>query len=409
MPTAFAAIEIELDRFSISIAIRFTISRAPTRRDLVAETRDQMIAQGCCRISDFMRPTAVEAMRQRGAVVARPHLLVDAGPQSLLLRRRRVTSCRPPEADVSAPRERLHQCRPVADRLSAASDLRLGCDVALRVGVPRCAASHLPLGRPARPQPVRRARPGSAFPMALRWQRVHRQPDGSEGRRAVGCSNTCPTFGGPTRRTSSASHRVEPAGTTRCGRLDLDSRRPAVVRGALLDAPRHADRGSNDSLRRATHVRLRSVSHESLLPLDVGLRPRDRAACRARSVVRRRVDGLNARRAARRVHRSREHGWADGAEPVPGGLRSRCLRPRPSETGGDCRLRGTVRCRRQLRCSRRRLRADIAARTGTRLARLPSRSSPRCPQARSGSTSAPTTWTVPRGLVRSPPRTASQS
>lgn len=63
MPTAFAAAEIDLDRF-------IDLDRYPvhdltnaTRSALVAETRDQMRALGCCRISNFVRPEAVAAMR----------------------------------------------------------------------------------------------------------------------------------------------------------------------------------------------------------------------------------------------------------------------------------------------------------------------------------------------------------
>lgn len=47
---------VDLDRFPIH---RIDSS---VRSDLVADTRDQMDAVGCCRISDFIRPEAVEAM-----------------------------------------------------------------------------------------------------------------------------------------------------------------------------------------------------------------------------------------------------------------------------------------------------------------------------------------------------------
>jgi hypothetical protein len=63
MATAFAAVEIDLNRF-------IDLDRYPvhdvtdsTRRELVAETRDQMIGKGCFRIPQFLRPEAVDAMR----------------------------------------------------------------------------------------------------------------------------------------------------------------------------------------------------------------------------------------------------------------------------------------------------------------------------------------------------------
>lgn len=63
MATAFAAVEIDLDQF-------IDLDRYPihdltnaTRRHLVNETRDQMLATGCFRIPQFVRSGAVEAMR----------------------------------------------------------------------------------------------------------------------------------------------------------------------------------------------------------------------------------------------------------------------------------------------------------------------------------------------------------
>lgn len=45
---------------------RYPIHRldSPVRAELVADTRAQMDAVGCCRISDFIRPQAIEAMRE---------------------------------------------------------------------------------------------------------------------------------------------------------------------------------------------------------------------------------------------------------------------------------------------------------------------------------------------------------
>ncbi len=63
MPTAFAEFEnsledvIDLDNFPIHLLAN------RRRTDLVAETRAQMDDVGCCRISNFVRPEAVEIMR----------------------------------------------------------------------------------------------------------------------------------------------------------------------------------------------------------------------------------------------------------------------------------------------------------------------------------------------------------
>ncbi len=63
MPTAFAEYEnslediVDLDEFPIHLLAN------RRRAELVAETRSQMDTVGCCRISDFIRPEAVEAMR----------------------------------------------------------------------------------------------------------------------------------------------------------------------------------------------------------------------------------------------------------------------------------------------------------------------------------------------------------
>ena len=63
MPTAFAEFEnsleevIDLDTFPIHLLA------GRRRAELVADTRAQMDAVGCCRISDFVRPEAIEAMR----------------------------------------------------------------------------------------------------------------------------------------------------------------------------------------------------------------------------------------------------------------------------------------------------------------------------------------------------------
>ena len=61
MATAFAAVEIDLDRFIDLDRYPVHDVTDPTRRDLVAETRDQMGGKGCFRIPQFLRPEAVDA------------------------------------------------------------------------------------------------------------------------------------------------------------------------------------------------------------------------------------------------------------------------------------------------------------------------------------------------------------
>jgi hypothetical protein len=63
MPTAFAATEIDLDELVDLDRYPIHDLTSSDRTELVAETRGQMTTQGCCRISDFVRPAAVDRMR----------------------------------------------------------------------------------------------------------------------------------------------------------------------------------------------------------------------------------------------------------------------------------------------------------------------------------------------------------
>src|SRR3954471_20818167 len=63
MPSAFSASEIELD--ALVALDRYPIHdlTSSVRDALVADARDQMAAYGCCRMSNFVRPDAVERMQ----------------------------------------------------------------------------------------------------------------------------------------------------------------------------------------------------------------------------------------------------------------------------------------------------------------------------------------------------------
>ncbi len=63
MPTAFAAAEIDLDRFVDLDRYPIHDLTSPVRGELIAETRGQMGSLGCCRIPGFLRGEAVDAMR----------------------------------------------------------------------------------------------------------------------------------------------------------------------------------------------------------------------------------------------------------------------------------------------------------------------------------------------------------
>ncbi len=63
MTTAFAATEIDLNRFIDLDQYPVHDLTSATRRELVGETREQMAFKGCFRIPRFIRPEAVEEMR----------------------------------------------------------------------------------------------------------------------------------------------------------------------------------------------------------------------------------------------------------------------------------------------------------------------------------------------------------
>tara|TARA_B100000676_G_scaffold270737_1_gene287654 strand:- start:159 stop:344 length:186 start_codon:yes stop_codon:yes gene_type:complete len=60
MPTAFAEHENPLEEIVNLDAFPIHLLASRRRADLVADTRAQMDAVGCCRISDFIRPEALE-------------------------------------------------------------------------------------------------------------------------------------------------------------------------------------------------------------------------------------------------------------------------------------------------------------------------------------------------------------
>ncbi len=64
MPTAFSAAEIALEEFIDLDAYPIHELTNATRHDLIGDTRRQMNAIGCCRLSDFVRPEAVDRMRR---------------------------------------------------------------------------------------------------------------------------------------------------------------------------------------------------------------------------------------------------------------------------------------------------------------------------------------------------------
>ena len=109
MATAFAAVEIDLDRFIDLDRYPVHDLTSTIRRDLVAETRDQMMGKGCFRIPQFLRPAAVETMRLEAEALHDQVSWSQRRPQSLFLGRRRIASRRPSEAHVPTSREWLHQ------------------------------------------------------------------------------------------------------------------------------------------------------------------------------------------------------------------------------------------------------------------------------------------------------------
>lgn len=69
MPTAFAAAEIVLEDLLDLDAYPIQQLTHPVRAELVAETRSQMQALGCCRIPDFVRPGTVALMQAEAAAL----------------------------------------------------------------------------------------------------------------------------------------------------------------------------------------------------------------------------------------------------------------------------------------------------------------------------------------------------
>ncbi len=69
MPTAFAAAEIALEELVDLEAYPIHELAHPVRAELVAETRAQMEALGCCRIANFVRPETVAGMQREAAAL----------------------------------------------------------------------------------------------------------------------------------------------------------------------------------------------------------------------------------------------------------------------------------------------------------------------------------------------------
>lgn len=63
MPTAFAAAEIDLDRFVDLDRYPIHDVTSAARGELIADTLGQMRSHGCCRIPGFLRSEAIDAMR----------------------------------------------------------------------------------------------------------------------------------------------------------------------------------------------------------------------------------------------------------------------------------------------------------------------------------------------------------
>lgn len=63
MPSAFSASEIDLDALIDLDAYPIHDLSSPSRAAVVADSRGQMTADGCCRMSGLVRPGAVERMR----------------------------------------------------------------------------------------------------------------------------------------------------------------------------------------------------------------------------------------------------------------------------------------------------------------------------------------------------------
>lgn len=72
MPTAYAAAEIDLDELVDTDEFPIHDLSSRRRADIVAEARRAMDADGCFRMSQFVRPAAVDAMR-REAIGLLPH------------------------------------------------------------------------------------------------------------------------------------------------------------------------------------------------------------------------------------------------------------------------------------------------------------------------------------------------
>ncbi len=79
MPSAFAAVETDLDEFIDLETFPIHELANSTRSDLVAEARGQMQAYGCFLISNFLRPSAVETMQaEANELHPQTHYVTDA-------------------------------------------------------------------------------------------------------------------------------------------------------------------------------------------------------------------------------------------------------------------------------------------------------------------------------------------
>jgi len=69
MPAQFTGTDFDLNEVIDLDTYPIHDLSSPVRSDIVTQTRRQMDAVGCCRISDFLRPAAVEAMRSEAVAL----------------------------------------------------------------------------------------------------------------------------------------------------------------------------------------------------------------------------------------------------------------------------------------------------------------------------------------------------
>ena len=273
MPSAFAATEIDLDELIDLDRYPIHELTSSARAAVVEHARSEMQDDGCCRLSGFVRLEAVDRMRAEAT----------AAPRRRRSGRPRTTTPISPPTTTRSPRAtrgaRSSTARPVSSTPICCSPTRR----CARSTTPTCCCTSsgsasapteadLPMGRPARPQPVRRHRSRTVAAVALRRQRVHREhprPEGRARRRVrVRAQHPAPRLP----RTTSTSPTSSPAGatafasSTSCRATSSSS--PAASR---CIASRRSTGHSTRYIGLPSYV-LRSVPDEPVVPLDDGLR-----------------------------------------------------------------------------------------------------------------------------------------